>query len=53
MNQIRHQEKESMQKNLSGAQDKKFIMMTTEPVEKLVCRLAVPSIITMMISAIE
>lgn len=41
-----------MQKNLSGAQDKKFLMMTTEPVEKLVCRLAVPSIITMMISAI-
>ena len=41
-----------MQKNLSCAQDKKFLMMTTEPVEKLVCRLAVPSIITMMISAI-
>ena len=41
-----------MQKNLSCAQDKKFLMMTKEPVEKLVCRLAVPSIITMMISAI-
>ena len=41
-----------MQKNLTGAQDKKFMMMTTEPVEKLVTRLAVPSIITMMISAI-
>lgn len=41
-----------MQKNLSGAQDRKFIMMTSQPVEKLVCRLAVPSIITMMISAI-
>ena len=41
-----------MQKNLSGAQDRKFIMMTQQPVEKLVCRLAVPSIITMMISAI-
>ena len=34
------------------AQDKKFLMMTTQPVEKLVSRLAVPSIITMMISAI-
>ncbi len=41
-----------MQKNILGAQDKKFIMMTTQSVEKLVCRLAVPSIITMMISAI-
>ena len=38
--------------NISQAQDKKFLMMTTQPVEKLVSRLAVPSIITMMISAI-
>ncbi len=38
--------------NISQAQDKKFLMMTTHPVEKLVSRLAVPSIITMMISAI-
>ena len=38
--------------NSSQAQDKKFQMMTTQPVEKLVSRLAVPSIITMMISAI-
>ena len=38
--------------NISQAQDKKFIMMTTQPVEKLVSRLAVPSIVTMMISAI-
>ena len=38
--------------NTSQAQDKKFQMMTTQPVEKLVSRLAVPSIITMMISAI-
>ena len=36
----------------NNAQDKKFQMMTTQPVEKLVSRLAVPSIITMMISAI-
>ena len=36
----------------STAQDEKLIMMTTKPVSKLVCRLAVPSIITMMISAI-
>lgn len=34
------------------AQDKKFNMMTTLPVSRLVSRLAVPSIITMMISAI-
>ena len=33
-------------------QDKKFLMMTTQPVSKLVIKLAVPSIITMMISAI-
>ena len=35
-----------------NAQERKFTMMTTQPVSKLVCRLAVPSIITMMISAI-
>ena len=35
-----------------NAQDKKYIMMTTQPVSRLVSRLAVPSIITMMISAI-
>ena len=35
-----------------NAQDKKHTMMTTEPVSRLVCRLAVPSIITMMISAV-
>ena len=33
-------------------QDKKFSMMTTQPVSRLVLKLAVPSIITMMISAI-
>lgn len=34
------------------SQDRKFIMMTTHPVSKLVLKLAVPSIITMMISAV-
>ena len=34
------------------AQDKKFHMMITQPVGKLVSRLAVPSIITMMITAV-
>ena len=38
--------------NISKAQDNKFIMMTTQPVSSLVSRLAVPSIVTMMISAI-
>lgn len=33
-------------------QDSKFLMMTTAPVEKLVCKLAVPTIISMMITAI-
>lgn len=37
---------------MTYTQDRKFIMMTTHPVSKLVLRLAVPSIITMMISAI-
>ncbi|MBQ6972806.1 MAG: MATE family efflux transporter [Synergistaceae bacterium] len=35
-----------------NAQDRKYIMMTTRPVSRLVCSLAVPSIITMMISAV-
>ena len=35
-----------------NAQERKHEMMTTQPVSRLVCRLAVPSIITMMISAI-
>ena len=38
--------------NITQAQDNKFLMMTTQPVSKLVARLAVPSIVTMMISAI-
>lgn len=32
--------------------DEKYLMMTTAPVEKLVCSFAVPSIISMMISSI-
>ncbi|MBQ7170097.1 MAG: MATE family efflux transporter [Synergistaceae bacterium] len=35
-----------------NSQDRKYTLMTTHPVSKLVLRLAVPSIITMMISAI-
>lgn len=38
--------------NISQAQDNKFLMMTRQPVSSLVPRLAVPSIVTMMISAI-
>ena len=38
--------------NTANAQDKKFLMMTTQPISRLVVRLAIPSIITMMISAI-
>lgn len=38
--------------NITQAQDNKFLMMTTQPVSRLVSRLAVPSIVTMMISAI-
>ncbi len=41
-----------MHKDLSDAQERKYTMMTRQPVEKLVLRLAVPSMITMMISAI-
>ncbi len=37
---------------LMNAQDRKYIFMTTHPVSRLVFRLAVPSIITMMISAV-
>lgn len=32
-------------------QDEKFEMMTTQPVKPLICKLAIPTIITMMISA--
>ena len=33
-------------------QDKKFIRMTTEPVEKLICSLAVPTIVSMLVTAL-
>ena len=39
-------------KEVNFSQDRKYILMTTHPVSKLVLRLAVPSIITMMITAI-
>jgi len=35
---------------MSERSDDKFIRMTTEPVEKLVCRLAVPTIISMLVT---
>lgn len=38
--------------NIIFSQDRKFTLMTTHPVSRLVVRLAIPSIITMMISAI-
>ena len=38
--------------SITFSQDRKFTLMTTHPVSRLVLRLAVPSIITMMISAI-
>ncbi len=33
------------------AQEEKYIRMTTPPVEKLICRLAVPCIISMLVTA--
>ncbi|MBQ9939475.1 MAG: MATE family efflux transporter [Oscillospiraceae bacterium] len=41
-----------MSQNLpkNSASDEKFIQMTTQPVEKLVCKLAVPTIISMLIT---
>ena len=33
-------------------QTKKYIQMTTQPVEKLVCQMAVPSIISILITAV-
>ena len=30
----------------------KFLRMTTEPVERLVCRMAVPTIISMLVSGL-
>ena len=34
------------------ASEKKFHKMTTEPVEKLVCSMAVPSILSMLVTAL-
>ena len=33
------------------AQEEKYIQMTTPPVEKLICRLAAPCIISMLVTA--
>ena len=33
------------------AQEEKYIKMTTPPVEKLICRLAVPCIVSMLVTA--
>lgn len=37
---------------MQGEQQTKFTRMTTEPVERLVCRLAVPTIISMLVTAL-
>ena len=36
---------------MENAQEKKFRLMTETPVKPLVCRLAVPTIISMLVSA--
>lgn len=36
---------------LGGAKEEKFIRMTTRPVEKLICRLAIPTIISMLVTS--
>ncbi len=38
-------------KPLDGAKEEKFIRMTTQPVEKLICRLAIPTIISMLVTS--
>ena len=35
---------------MSNTANAKFIKMTTEPVEKLVCKLALPTIISMLVT---
>lgn len=40
-----------MQKN-AGEKNGKLIMMTTEPVKKLVCKMAVPTVISMLVTAL-
>ncbi|MBR0082117.1 MAG: MATE family efflux transporter [Clostridia bacterium] len=37
---------------MNDRQEEKFIRLTTDPVEKLICRMAVPTIISMMVTAI-
>ncbi len=38
-------------RNLGGAKEEKYIRMTTQPVEKLICRLAIPTIISMLVTS--
>ena len=38
-------------RDLGGAKEEKYIRMTTQPVEKLICRLAVPTIISMLVTS--
>ena len=37
--------------SLDSAKEEKFIRMTTQPVEKLINRLAVPTIISMLVTS--
>ena len=37
--------------DLGGAKEAKYIRMTTQPVEKLICRLAIPTIISMLVTS--
>ena len=37
--------------NLDRAKEEKYIRMTTQPVEKLICRLAIPTIISMLVTS--
>lgn len=39
-------------KNKQKASSDKFTMMTQMPVNKLICKMAVPTIITMLVSAV-
>ena len=37
--------------NMDGAKEEKRLRMTTQPVEKLICRLAIPTIISMLVTS--
>ena len=37
---------------MEQTKDSKFIRMTTEPVQRLICTLAVPTIISMLVTAL-